>query len=135
MGLTFDAKDQAILVERIKTRGAIEGPVTGDFVRFATGEVERLVVRRGVGIQTSPAGSYYLWHGGDGDFTGGLNPPIPEQTLDLTAETMEGQFWFFHHDEVGPGSRVDFTIPCRVYTTSASYAGFLGAGTRCPVCG
>ena len=127
MTFEFDAKDQTIADIRRAHRDRIEGPRLGDYVRFKTGQVERFSNRLTSSLQTSPEkyGSYYLSDSGNTQFSGSLNPPIPLESLSLTEDSLSGEFWFFHHGEVGAHRGVRFTLPCRVYETSADYAGFL----------
>lgn len=132
----FDATDQALLDARMVSREAIEGPRLGDYVRFSTGELERISKEAGEKLQTSPiwAGSYFLHSHGVASFSGGLNPPISLGTLSYAGETEAGKFWFFHHDMAGPDRGVRFTIPCRVYVTSAEYHGCLTRDISCTSC-
>lgn len=123
----FDATDQALLAKLTLAREQIARPRIGDYVRFSTGELERFSHDWDVGLQTSPvwAGSYYLCSHGNASFSGGLNPPIPFESLTLAEEVMDGDFWFFHHNMAGAGRGVSFSIPCRVYSTTSKYGGFL----------
>lgn len=128
--VSFDSIDQEILDKRIATRDLIARPRTGDFVRFASGEVERLSHDWQNAFQTSPirAGSFYLHDHGGSSFSGSLNPLIPADSLSLTDEKMDGEFWFFHHGRPGADRGVRFTVSCRVYETSAKYDGFVTVG-------
>lgn len=123
----FDEIDQKILEECVAARDKIDRPRIGDFVRFPTGQLERFSYDCGDRLQTSPirAGSFYLGRDGLASFSGSLNPPIPLDSVRLTDETLQGEFWFFHHNQVGAGRGVGFSIPCRVYSTTAAYDGFL----------
>lgn len=125
--IKFDAKDQAFLEQVLTKRENIMKPRNGDYVRFPTGEIERVSHNWGDAFQTSPvwAGSFYLGGHGDASFSGGLNPSIPFDSLTLGDEIMSGEFWFFHHNSPGAGRGVYFKIPCRVYNTTAEYQGFL----------
>jgi len=126
MKIEFDEIDQDILGQRTALRDGIEGPRIGDYVRFATGEIERFSHDFGEVLQTSPRGSFYLSGCGNASLScGSLNPPIPASTIKLTEEKMDGAFWFFHHGSVGPHRRVNCTAPCRVYQTSTPYDGFV----------
>lgn len=136
--IQFDARDQALLDELLVVREQIARPRLGDYVRFPTGEVERFSHDYGQELQTSPAwaGSYYLHSHGDASFSGGLNPPIPRDSLSLTEESRPGEYWFFHHGAVGAGRGVRFSVPCRVYATTAEYQGFLTRPFKeCKSCG
>lgn len=123
----FDAVDQAIREERMLARERIARPRIGDFVRFPSGELERFSHDWNDSLQTSPikSGSVYLCGSGNGEFSGGLNPAISLDSLTLSDEAMDGEFWFFHHGSAGAGRRVNCSIPCRVYATSAKYEGYL----------
>ena len=124
MTYKFDSIDHALLVEKIVARDALQGPRLGDFVRYATGEFERISnIRHAYFLQTSSdwAGSFFLSSCGHSCFSGGLNGPIPWESLLLTPEEVEGAFWCFHHDEVGAGRRVECAVPCRVFSTAARY--------------
>lgn len=124
---TLDRRDQEILAECMKAREAIAGPRMGDYVLFPTGELERFSHNWGDELQTSPSGSFFLHASGEGGFSGGLNPSTPANKLSLMiSKTLPGTFWFFHHGFAGAGRGVYFEIPCRVYTTTAEYGGFLG---------
>jgi hypothetical protein len=124
----LDAKDQEILNNRIEAREQISGPRIGDYVRFPSGELERFSHDWRDSLQTSPpySGEVYLLASGNGSFSGGLNPSIPVESLTLTEEFLPGKFWFFHHNTPGAGRGVYFSIPCRVYSTTTIYNGFLG---------
>ena len=124
---SLDAVDQAILKERMLGREQIAQPRIGDFIRFPSGEIERFSHYLDDSLQTSPikSGSVYLLGSGNGNFSGGFNPAIPLDSLTLSNELMEGAFWFFHHGVTGPGRGVYFSIPCRVYVTTAIYKGFI----------
>ena len=123
--IAFDEKDAQILAERIRERAKIDRPCIGDFVRFPNGKLERFSHDWGDDLQTSPRGSFYLCKGGNADFSGGLNPSIPLDSLSITDEVIEADFWFFHHDWPGAHRGVGCKVPCRVYSTTAVYHGFL----------
>lgn len=125
--IEFDAIDQAHLGKVMVSREQIVRPRMGDFVRFPSGEIERFSHDWQDDLQTSPlwAGSFYLGGHGNASFSGGLNPAIPFDSLTHSEQTMSGEFWFFHHNSPGAGRGVYFQIPCRVYTTTAEYQGFL----------
>lgn len=131
MTFEFDAIDEAIKTERFAEHEQIEQPRLGDYVLFPTGELERFSCNLGDGIQTSPDGAFYLSGNGGVSFGGSLNPPTPRDKLDLTDQSLPGSFWFFHHGSVGAGRRVNFQIPCRVYSTTAQYQGYLGKDFQC----
>lgn len=123
----LDSIDQAYLDQLMIARDGIARPRLGDFVRFPTGEVERFSHDMDDSLQTSPewSGSYFLWANGNASFSGGLNPPISTESLTLSEESLQGNFWFFHHNSAGAGRGVGFSIPCRTYATTADYRGFI----------
>lgn len=127
MTYEYDERDQAIVAERAAFRMSFNTPLVGDFIMFATGEVERVSHVWHDSVQTSPvrAGTIYLGDPGFGSFSGGLNPSIPSSTIAPTGEMREGTFWIFHHDIWGAGRAVYFDIPCRVYETTAPYNGWI----------
>lgn len=123
----FDEKDEEIRTERAAEREKMnDRPNIGDYVIFPTGQLERVSHDWGDGLQTSPSGSFYLHRSGQGEFSGALNPSTPLDKLTLTPKRLPGSFWFFHHGEVGAGRGVYFSIECRVYSTTATYDGYLG---------
>ena len=123
----FDVTDQAILDQILPVRDLIQGPRLGDYVRFPAGQLERFSYSFGAKLQTSPdwAGSYFLLSSGGASFSGSLNPLISLDSITLTAEVMDGQFWFFHHGQAGCGRGVYFLIPCRLYVTAEEYRGYI----------
>ena len=108
---TMDTKNQEILARRQAERAKITTPCVGDFIRFETGELERVSHLHNDSLQTSPGGSIYLNESGHGSFSGGLNPAIELNTITPTTEVIEGKFWFFHHGIAGAGRAVYFDIP------------------------
>lgn len=127
MNTHLDARDQELLAHASANRARLIGPRVGDYVLFASGQLERLCHDHGQGLQTAPGGSYHLFSSGGSSFSGGLNPTVQKRNLKLTSATLPGRFWFFHHGISGAGRGVDCEIPCRVYTTSETYMGYLGA--------
>ena len=126
MNQHLDAEDQDILARRIQSRDVFAGARIGDYVIFASGELERLSHDWGESMQTSPGGSFYLPGSGIGSLSnGGLHPAIPSESLELTPAILPGWFWFFHNGRAGAGRGVDVEIPCRVFKTKAPYAGYL----------
>lgn len=114
----FDARDGNILSERRAARNAIFGPRLGDFVRMPDGSTRRFCHDWGDGIQITPAGkngSFYLAPGGGVSYSGGLEPSIDKTTLSPASNTIDGAFWFFHHDHARAHNGSHFKIPCRVY--------------------
>lgn len=123
----LDTIDQDLLAAIVALREQLQGPRIGDYVLFASGQLERFSHQWPEGMQTSPMGSFYLSGSGRSSFSGGLNPATPIGELKLTPVSLHGQFWFFHHGRSGAGRGVYFMIPCRVFRTAAPYTGFLGA--------
>ena len=123
----FDERDENLRKECVDARERIAGSRLGDFVRLPAGQVERISHRRDDAVQTSPVdmASFFLCRTGGAEMSGSLNPFVPRQTLALSNETRQGIFWFFHHGVVGAGRAVYFTVPCRVFDTTAQYEGFL----------
>lgn len=124
----LDPIDQTYLDKASALRLQIKGLAIGDYVLFPTGELERFSHDWGDDIQTSPGGSFYLLEDGRGSLSaGGLNPTIPASSVEqIPGVTLMGRFWFFHHAIAGAGRGVYVDCVCRVFTTSASYRGFLG---------
>lgn len=131
MAFDFDAQDQAIVKQRELNRARCKQPLIGDFVRFSTGEVERFSEHWGESLQTSPSGSFYLSESGEAHFGGASHPATPLAQLEASATRLPGTFWIFHHNALGPGRAVYFKIPCRLYLTTATYTGHLGASWQC----
>jgi hypothetical protein len=128
----LDEQDRDILAHCFAARDKLTEPCMGDYVLFPTGELERFSNDQRAGLQTSPSGSFYLSRSGYGSLScGALNPSTPRDALRCTDIRLPGKFWFFHHSVAGPGRGVYFEIPCRVFTTSASYTGFLGTTFSC----
>lgn len=125
MSLQFDERDEQLRQVRIVARANLAEPLVGDYVLFPGGELERFSHAWETGLQTSAAGSFHIFKDGNASFSGGLNPSTPRNQLVLTGKMLPGTFWFFHHDEVGAHRGVYCTIPCKVYTTSAPYTGFI----------
>ncbi|WP_313315493.1 hypothetical protein [Pulveribacter sp.] len=122
----LDAKDQALLAGAVAARDLQPGPRIGDYVLFATGQLERFSHDWDDALQTSPGGSFYLSSLGEGSLScGALNPPTPKSRLQLSEASLPGAFWFFHHGLAGAGRGMHFEIACRVFKTDAPYTGFL----------
>lgn len=126
MNNTLDPIDHDLLKSMEHKRNSIDRPRVGDYVLFATGELERISHDWDEVMQTAPGGSYFLSRSGGASFSGGLHPAIPVDTFELTKATLPGEFWFFHHGITGAGRGVYADIRCRVYRTSAPYCGYLG---------
>lgn len=130
----LDASNLAILEARVANRDAIATPRIGDFVLFASGELERFSHIWSENIQTSPVcvGSIHLGEAGYGSFSGGLNPGTPSAALVQTKASLPGRFWIFNHGFAGAGRGIDVNVPCRVYTTAESYIGFMRGDYKTP---
>lgn len=123
---TFDAVDAQILAIRERAFNEMPGPRVGDFLRVPEG-VLRFTHDWGDAIQTTvrPShpcngdGSFYLAEG-NVSFSGSLDSSISKELLRDTGETLEGSFWFFHHDFWGAGNGVYFRIPCRVFELTSA---------------
>ncbi len=123
----LDALDQELLAAVVERREQRPGLRLGDYVLFPCGRLERLSDSSGSAVQTTPMGSFFLYRSGACEYSGGHNPPVPSADLLPTSATLPGDFWFFHHGKVGPGRAVYFRIHCRVFRSTAPYAGLLGA--------
>ena len=104
-----DLTDRRILAERALARDELRqerGILVGDWLRMPDASVRRVahVWPADMGGEVQPAseigqgGSLYLWKGGAGDYSGGLDHAI-EGPFFNTLETKQAVFWFFHHDE------------------------------------
>lgn len=131
---TFDTRDQEILTARLQQWNAQPGARVGDFVRFLDGSLHRFTHDWGDGLQTAPAlhGSYYFGRGYV-SYSGGLDPLIPREQLQLTEDVREGRVWFFHHDYWTADNGVYTMIPCRVFTVITP-APQEGEAMRCDRC-
>jgi hypothetical protein len=117
----FDARDAGILAEREQLFNQNQGPRVGDFLRVPDG-VLRFTHDWGDSIQTTVGakhpcygdGSFYL-SDGYASFSGSLDPAIDKTKLRDTGETLEGSFWFFHHNQACAENGVYFKLPCRVF--------------------
>lgn len=130
---TLDARDAAILAERIALLDAVEGPRCGDFLRMPDGTMHRVAHVYPAdwddmaGVQPNylannwrerfGEGSYYLGRGYV-SMSGSLDGWIAASRLTLTSETREGSAWFFHHDHARAHNGVTVSVPFRVYDVS-----------------
>lgn len=132
MSYQFDKVDAQILLLRSNARRLIDEVLVGDYILFPSGEMERVSNILAAGVQTSPVnfGSFYLGDSGRASFSGSLNPPVPLSSISTTEETIEGEYWFFHHGKVGAHRAVYFKMGSRVFKTSANYKGFLHGTNR-----
>ena len=120
---TLDDTDLAILSRRAGLFWAHHaGPSVGDYVDYADGVSRRIGhvwhLDKGVHIQTSDSGSFYLSHDVTCAFSGGLYPGIAAETLTWTDEKREGAVWFFHHDQAHAHNGVYTSMPFTVYRCS-----------------
>lgn len=120
----LDARDAAILAERVAALDAVPGVRVGDYVRFPDLPVLRRVsyVWRDehgavLSVQTTTGGSFYLGRGYV-SMSGGMSPGVPEDAFTLTDETRGGSVWFFHHDWHTAHNGVDAVVDFRVFAAS-----------------
>lgn len=119
--VTIDAQDQKLALVKAAQIDQVKGPRTGDFVKFADGTILRVGCFIGNAFQPFVPGrgsvflgSCYTEFGGRPEFYS-----IPVSSVRLTDEVMDGEVWFFHHNEVKAGGRVNTSIPFRVYTVES----------------
>ena len=116
-----DAKDAAILAERVAARALHDGPQVGDWILYADGREGRLTYEWGEVVQTTPrngsghCGSFHLGHAGHLSYSGSLDPAIPKADLTDTGEVRPGRCWFFQGGYPAAHSAVEAEIPCRVW--------------------
>jgi len=110
----FDQRDADRLAECEAAWNERSGPRVGDFAIMPTGEYHRFSHEWPDGLQTSKDGSFYFGKG-FADFSGGLDPSIPNDRIRPTEETRPGSFWFFHHNHSRAHNGVRFQVMCRVY--------------------
>ncbi len=111
----LDEDDRVILAARTIQRDAQEGARVGDYVVMGDGRLVRISYLWPYHAQVSESGSWYLDVGGHVDFLGTLEAGVPRSELELTAGSLDGLFWFFHHDEHRAHNGVPVTVLCRVY--------------------
>jgi hypothetical protein len=101
----FDRRDAEILVDRLKAREQLTGPLVGDFVYLTAGDLRRFTHDWGDELQTTIADnidtSFYLGADGHMSFSGSLDPSIPKARLRKRSEVREASCWFFHHGSAG----------------------------------
>lgn len=126
-----DDRDLALAAERQHQRDALAGgfagriPLVGDVVVFPGGEQLRIShvwsddADAPSGIQTSAGGSWHWCANGDMSFSGGLNSPIPAESLSADG-TATVNAWIFHHDLMSAHRSVDVTAEVTVWSTSAA---------------
>ena len=111
-------KDEEVLAVRSEQYALMKGPRLGDYLILPDGAARRVAhvwhdgrvqpTFRGIG------GSFYLGNEYV-SHSGGLEPGIPMERLEMLNETRDGRFWFFHNDHWRAHNRVEFDLPCRVY--------------------
>ena len=113
-----DVRDDAILATRLAAYDQIAGPRLGDWVEFSDGVMHRFSHLWNSNLQTTEKsrGSFYFGNGYV-EFSGGLNPGIPRDTLVDCNKTMLGRIWFFHHSEAKAYNAVYAEVPFRVFST------------------
>ena len=114
----FDEIDRRLLAKRIEAWNCRTEPRVGDFIIMPDGELRRLTHNWLIGLQTTwkgEGGTFYLSTDGYGDYSGGLDSQIPNDKIENTGETREGNFWFFHHDNARAHNGITVKVPCRVY--------------------
>lgn len=95
---TPQSVDVEILASRQRERLATTTVLEGDYVEFADGVTRRVSHVWASGVQTSKGGSWHLLEGGGGSFSGGLQGPVPHETLTDTGALCPARFWFFHRN-------------------------------------
>ncbi len=112
-----DEKDQEIANRLEVAYNAKTGLRLGDVIRIGD-NLHRLSVRFENGtFQTCKfdEGAFFIGHGWS-EHSGGHNHGIHAlKNLKATSERVEADYWFFHHNEVQGGGRVDMTMDVRVW--------------------
>jgi hypothetical protein len=125
----LDDVDRRIAGERTAAYNARKRPRAGDWCIMLDGTVRRFSGDGGTSLDGGDNGSYHLSEKGTVRYSGGNDcfadmPPfkhlrqgntIRTPEFELQQETRPGVFWFGHHGVVSYGSKIDFTIDCRVY--------------------
>jgi hypothetical protein len=109
-----------LLDAKLAARAKIPGPRVGDWLRLPRWhsqqpEFTRFTHDWGDQLQTG-LGSFFLFHSGHCDYSGGLNPGCLKSDLVATDELKEGSVWFFDEDRSGGGRGVYFQANMRVFT-------------------
>ncbi|CAB4168879.1 hypothetical protein UFOVP1516_37 [uncultured Caudovirales phage] len=117
--MLLDEIDVEILNYRKARFNEVPGPRVGDFVVMPDGSYERFSHKHYDGLQTTEGGSFYLNDTGKAGFSGGLNPTILNEHLELTKQKKLGNFWFFHHDMARAHNAVYVVVDCDVYKVTA----------------
>jgi hypothetical protein len=119
MNNTLDERDSAILAERQAELDTKTYPKVGDWVRFNNGEHRRITYVWSHGYQLNTqskyGGRFYLGETGYCDYSGGLTPAIPTDTLTATGERKPAPVWFFHHNRRVAHNGIDVTAEFPVW--------------------
>lgn len=116
----LDSVDQGICADLYRLRQELvqqAQPLLGDVVVWPNGEIRRFSMLSDDIFQTCrvDAGSFFVYSNGHAQFSGSLKPPVLKDFLVRTNEFQHGRFWFFSHNEAGPGRGVQCELPCRVW--------------------
>jgi hypothetical protein len=110
----FDAVDYEIVQKRLRLWNENPRPRVGDWLVYPDGTGKRFSHDWGNGLQVSAGGSFYLGNGWV-EFSGSLDPSIPDAQIKPTDRTLYGTVWIFHHNDARAHNGVVTDIPCRVY--------------------
>ena len=97
--------DEDLFLEMEKEYNEIKEIRIGDWIRFKDGKMNRVTHiwdfrDEGLGLKVqsggSEFGSFYFGHGYI-SYSGGLDPGVKGDTLELTDDVKYGQIWFFHN--------------------------------------
>lgn len=115
----LDETDKKIFDQTADAWAALpnEKPRVGDFLIMRDGSYKRFCYVRRTTAQTTTAleENYYAGRCGSVSYSGGMEPGVECDALRRETPTKNGQFWFFHHGQSGPGRKVNFMMPCRVW--------------------
>ena len=120
MRCEFDARDQEILDERQAVRKErdllISLPREGDALLYPDGTTYRVAHSYNDALQPTVGydASFYFCRSGSLDFSGTLNPSIPNSCFTLIGHEM-APAWFFHHGEVGAHRGVYCNVEVRLW--------------------
>ena len=109
-------RDIAIFRARLANHEDDLTPIVGQWVRGYDGEMTRLTHNWNDGVQTGGGhGSFYLCSNGHLSYSGGLDPSIPYDLLELTNERAMSQCWIFHNNCSGAHRGVYYNYPFKVW--------------------
>ena len=113
-------KNETIQTMAREVFDARDGIRVGDYVRLLDGRLVRVCnaykyLEHRVQTIGPYAGSYYMDEGGLASYSGGLDPGMAGDTLVLTDEVMDGEFWHFDMGWPRAHAGVNYKLPCRVY--------------------